>query len=141
MSNLHPIMEAALAPFVGVKSRKVKSWEQPQGDMKVKVEMWQDGPEAFEVACYRLGQGVPVLYRFSTFESADHHYAAFISFNQQTPDVESKLAAELEMLHSLCASAQCWLDAAAHLAKGYETKCALERNADAFRRAYAKITS
>lgn len=135
-------MSDALSPWTaGLRSRKVKSWEQPQGDMSVKVELWQDGPEAFEVACYRLGQLTPVLYRFNTFDAASAHYSSFISFHEQSPGVESNLAAELEMLHSLCASAQCWLDAAAHLASGHETKCALMRNADAFRQAYAKITS
>lgn len=141
LSNLNPIFQSVLAPWTaGMRSRKVKSWEEKQGDMCVKVEMHQDGPASFEVACYRLGQSIPRLYEFSTFEAASAHYSAFIDFNQDSPGVESKLAAELEMLHSLCASAQCWLDAAGHVAPEH-LKPALQANADEFRRVYAKITS
>lgn len=139
--SVHPIMEQALAPFRPFKSRKLKSWEQKQGDMLVKVEINQDAPDCYEVACYRLGASTPVLYKFSTLESANHRYEAFVDFHMDTESIEQKLAAELEMLHSLCVSAQCWLDAAGHLATNHETKCALQRNADAFRQAYAKITS
>lgn len=123
------------------RSVKVKSWEELQGDMRVKVEMHQDAPDCWEVACYRLGQTVPVLYRFSTFESANARYTAFIDFHKDGSNIEPKLVAENEMLHRLCESAQCWLDAAGHLATNYETKCALQRNADEFRQVYSRITS
>lgn len=141
MSNIHPIMEQALAPFRPFQSRKLKSWEKKQGGMTVKVDIHQDSPDCYEVACYRLGQSIPVIYKFSTLEAANHRYEAFVDFHIDTDSIEQKLAAELEMLHSLCASAQCWLDAAGYLATNYETKCALQKNADAFRQAYAKITS
>lgn len=124
-----------------MNSRKVKSFAQKIGDMSVKVEMWQDGPSSFEVAKWRLGQSVPTLYCFDNFEDASADYSLFIELNKDEPEIARKMQAELEMLHNICASAQCWLDAAAHLARGHETKCALLRNADAFRQAYAKITS
>jgi hypothetical protein len=129
---------------VKFKSIKVKSWQEKQGDMSVKVEMHQDAPDCFEVACYRLGQTIPVLYRFSTFESANARYTAFIDFHKDGSNIEPKLIAELDMLHRLCESAQCWLDAACFVTSAtsnHATKCALQRNADAFRQAYGKITS
>ena len=124
-----------------MNGKKVKSFYRKIGDFAVKVEMWQDGPQAFEVAKWRLGQSIPTIYRFDNFNDASADYSLFIELNSNEPEIAEKLQREIEMLHSLCSSAQCWLDAAAFLAKGHETKCALERNADSFRQAYAKITS
>lgn len=58
--------------------------------------------------------------------------------------VPSKVPCEIEvsenaMLRSLCDSAQAWLDAAANLAPEH-LKQALIKNANEFRRVYAKIT-
>lgn len=142
MNHLNPISKMFSEHFANRPcSIRIKGWAQKQGDMSVKVELWQDGQESFEVSCQRLGQSIPTLYRFASFESADAHYCAFIDHNKDEPEIAAKLQAELQMLHSLCASAQCWLDAAGHFATNYETKCALQRNADEFRQCYAQITS
>jgi len=129
-----------------MRSTKIKSWERREADMTVKVELWQDAPEgtsqnAFEVACYKLGSSTPVLYRFPTLDAASNYYSFFIAHNDPRVSVESLMQLEIEALHKLCAAAQCWLDAAGHLATNHATKCALQRNADEFRQEYAKITS
>lgn len=124
-----------------MKSIKVKSWEKKDGDLSVKVEMWQDGPNNFEVAKYRLGSTVPVLYRFSDFNQASADYSLFIELNDGEISICKQLQEENKKLHELCAAAQCWLDAAGHLANGHATKCALQKNADSFRQEYGKITS
>lgn len=120
--------------------QRLQAWQETQADMQVKAELWQDGPGAFEVACWRLGASVPTLYKFDTIEKAGAFYLSFVQLNKGEPEIASKLQVEVELLHSLCASAQCWLDAAGHLAPDHH-KAALQANADAFRQAYAKITS
>lgn len=141
MSKVNPIIAETLAPFEPFKPKKVKSWEQKIAGMVVKCEVWQNAPAIFEVACFRLGSSIPVLYQFPTLDQACGRYESFMQASRGESEVMVRMQSELEMLRDLCASAQCWLDAAGYMAKNHATKCELQKNADSFRQAYAKITS